>query len=68
MGVEKEDRPERRCRREGPTDMADGAPSEDGFRAPGEWERHEKCWMMWPVRSRRRKSDLGRQKRERVES
>lgn len=46
--------------------MADGAVSEDGFRAPGEWEKHEKCWMMWPVRGRRCKCDQGRRERERV--
>jgi len=33
--------------------MADGHASKDGFHAPGEWERHEKCWMMWPVRFRK---------------
>lgn len=47
--------------------MADGDASKDGFRAPGEWERHEKCWMMWPVRGKRCKNELGRKERERME-
>lgn len=26
-------------------------PSHDGFRMPGEYESHEKCWMLWPERA-----------------
>ncbi|MFH2059071.1 MAG: agmatine deiminase [Pseudomonadota bacterium] len=25
-------------------------PSQDGFRMPGEFERHSRCWMLWPER------------------
>ncbi len=25
-------------------------PRQDGFRMPGEYEPHEKCWMLWPER------------------
>ena len=25
-------------------------PRQDGFRMPGEFEPHEKCWMLWPER------------------
>jgi len=25
-------------------------PKQDGFRMPGEYEPHEKCWMLWPER------------------
>lgn len=25
-------------------------PAADGFRMPGEWEPHARCWMAWPVR------------------
>ncbi len=25
-------------------------PAADGFRMPGEFEAHERCWMLWPVR------------------
>ena len=25
-------------------------PRDDGFRMPGEFEPHEKCWMLWPER------------------
>lgn len=36
--------------------MRDGVPPEDprewGFSMPGEWERHECCWMAWPCRQR----------------
>jgi agmatine deiminase len=28
----------------------DSFPIDDGFRMPGEFERHEKCWMLWPER------------------
>eukprot|EP00640_Fibrocapsa_japonica_P004113 CAMPEP_0113937622 /NCGR_PEP_ID=MMETSP1339-20121228/4210_1 /TAXON_ID=94617 /ORGANISM="Fibrocapsa japonica" /LENGTH=218 /DNA_ID=CAMNT_0000940465 /DNA_START=46 /DNA_END=699 /DNA_ORIENTATION=+ /assembly_acc=CAM_ASM_000762 len=27
-----------------------GAPSSHGFRMPAEWEKHERTWMVWPVR------------------
>ena len=27
-----------------------GTPREDGFRMPGEFEPHERCWMLWPRR------------------
>ncbi|MCD4720702.1 MAG: agmatine deiminase [Desulfobacula sp.] len=26
-------------------------PKNDGFRMPGEYESHEKCWMLWPQRA-----------------
>jgi agmatine deiminase len=26
-------------------------PEQDGFRMPGEFEPHEKCWMLWPERA-----------------
>lgn len=26
-------------------------PREDGFRMPGEFEQHDKCWMVWPERT-----------------
>ena len=29
----------------------DSFPLDDGFRMPGEFERHEKCWMLWPERA-----------------
>ena len=25
-----------------------GDPVDDGYRMPAEWERHERCWMIWP--------------------
>ena len=25
-------------------------PAAEGFYMPGEWERHERCWMAWPCR------------------
>ncbi|MEZ4832253.1 MAG: agmatine deiminase [Caldilineaceae bacterium] len=25
-------------------------PAEDGFHMPAEWERHARCWMLWPER------------------
>jgi agmatine deiminase len=28
----------------------DGVPAQDGFRMPGEFERHTGCWMLWPER------------------
>jgi agmatine deiminase len=27
-----------------------GTPRDDGFRMPGEWVRHSRCWMAWPCR------------------
>eukprot|EP00906_Rhabdomonas_costata_P027349 RCo038851 len=27
-----------------------GNPKQDGFRMPGEFEPHKKCWMLWPER------------------
>ncbi len=29
----------------------DSTPRQDGFRMPGEFEKHEKCWMIWPERT-----------------
>lgn len=29
----------------------DSTPRKDGFRMPGEFERHEGCWMIWPERT-----------------
>lgn len=29
----------------------DSTPRRDGFRMPGEFERHAGCWMLWPERS-----------------
>ncbi|WP_434335703.1 agmatine deiminase [Mycoplasma capricolum subsp. capricolum] len=26
-------------------------PKKDGFWMPGEWEKHDQCWMIWPERS-----------------
>ena len=28
-----------------------GTPAADGFRMPGEFERHAGCWMLWPERA-----------------
>ncbi len=28
----------------------DSVPKKDGFRMPGEFERHKGCWMLWPER------------------
>lgn len=28
----------------------DGSPRQDGFRAPGDFEPHAGCWMLWPER------------------
>lgn len=28
----------------------DSTPAKDGFRMPGEWERQDGCWMIWPER------------------
>ncbi|MBN2051368.1 MAG: agmatine deiminase [Spirochaetales bacterium] len=28
----------------------DSTPKKDGFRMPGEFERHAGCWMLWPIR------------------
>ena len=25
-----------------------GDPVDDGYRMPAEWERHQRCWMIWP--------------------
>ncbi|HYC03798.1 MAG TPA: agmatine deiminase family protein [Azospirillaceae bacterium] len=33
------------------TDFTPGTPAADGFRMPGEWERHARCWMAWPCRA-----------------
>ncbi|NMB86780.1 MAG: agmatine deiminase, partial [Chloroflexi bacterium] len=30
--------------------MIDSTPRQDGFRMPGEFERHDGCWMLWPER------------------
>lgn len=31
--------------------ISNSTPKKDGFRMPGEFEIHEKCWMLWPERS-----------------
>jgi len=31
------------------TDLINQAPLEAGFYMPGEWEKHSRCWMAWPV-------------------
>lgn len=28
----------------------DSTPKQDGFRMPGEFEPHERTWMIWPQR------------------
>jgi agmatine deiminase len=32
------------------TQIFDTIPRKDGFRMPGEFERHSRCWMLWPER------------------
>ncbi|RFA33524.1 agmatine deiminase [Virgibacillus dokdonensis] len=31
--------------------IINSVPKQDGFRMPGEFEKHEGCWMIWPERS-----------------
>jgi agmatine deiminase len=33
------------------TKTIDSTPKEDGFRMPGEFEKHAGCWMLWPERT-----------------
>lgn len=33
------------------TQLIDSTPRKDGFRMPGEFERHDGTWMLWPERS-----------------
>ncbi len=36
-----------------------GTPATDGFRMPGEFERHDACWMAWPARPDNWRGDAG---------
>ena len=31
-------------------DLIANTPAAQGFYMPGEWEKHERCWMVWPTR------------------
>lgn len=33
------------------TDPTQGTPAADGFRMPGEWHPHRRCWIGWPTRA-----------------
>ncbi len=33
------------------TRILETTPRQDGFRMPGEYESHKKCWMLWPERA-----------------
>ena len=30
--------------------LIESTPKADGYRMPAEWERHSRCWMLWPQR------------------
>jgi agmatine deiminase len=34
-----------------PSPTLEATPSADGFHMPAEWERHERCYMIWPERT-----------------
>ena len=36
-----------------------GTPAADGFRMPGEFERHDACWMAWPARPDNWRNEAG---------
>jgi agmatine deiminase len=34
-----------------PSPMLDSTPDVDGFHMPGEWEAHDRCYLIWPERT-----------------
>lgn len=33
-------------------DLINKTPQSAGFHVPGEWQRHSRCWMVWPLEHR----------------